>query len=171
MRTLLGLEDRLGDLRKARKGLQGLEDPKLPELDDKLGVIRYLLGTAETAEDLDTAAKEIQGAAKTTAELWEKLHPETPYAPLGVLRQAFLYRPSLARYAAIDWRAEPVSDEAVVIDELEVSAAAPSQPPPLPQPPPQPQLDAKSAEAEIGRPSSLSAWRSRSPPSSRSPPG
>jgi len=153
VKILGGLEDRLADLSAARKTLNALNNPELVKLDTKLSAIRYLLWTAETAEDLDTAAKEIQDTAKAIAELWHELH-QAPQPPAKVLGLASGSRPLLAAYAAVDWQPELRSDEAVIVETFEVPSGAPASPPAppsIPDEPPAPRLDAESAEHEVRR--------------------
>lgn len=153
--TLQGLQGRLTDLRRARRALDRLKDRKeLRELDKKLNTVRYLLWTARTAEDLDTAAEEIQGAAKLTAALWDEL-PDSPPAPSAVLRHATASGPLLAEFAAVEAPLEAVSEETAVIETLEVPPGASASPtasaPAVPDTPPAPPLDAGSTEREVNR--------------------
>jgi hypothetical protein len=153
--TLQGLQGRLEDLWRARRTLDRLRNgKKLSELDKKLSTIRYLLWTARTAEDLDTAAEEIQGAAKLTAELWDKL-PDSPPAPSAVLRHATASGPLLAEFAAVEAPLEALSEETAVIETLEVPSGAPSSSAAstssVPDTPPAPPLDAGSTEREVNR--------------------
>ena len=144
-----GLRGRLDSLGRERRKLDPLDDKtKLKELDKQLAVIQYLLWTAETAEDLDTAAKAIQVAASTIAELWFKLPDVSP----GVeQRYALIDQRRLSAFVGTDPDRTSPGEEAATIDALEVPAGAPSAPPPppsLPEAPPEPVLDAGSAERE-----------------------
>jgi hypothetical protein len=152
--TLEGLNGRLADLRRARRTLDRLREGKrLRELDGKLNTIRYLLWTARTAEDLDTAAEEIQAAAKLTAELWEAL-PGSPPTPSPVARHATASEP-LLEYTTVESPSESLSQKSAVIEALEVPPGAPAStataPPPVPPAPPLPPHDASLTEREVSR--------------------
>jgi hypothetical protein len=152
VRILQGLEGRLADLSDATRTLKTVDNPEVTKLDTKLTAISYLLWTAETAEDLETAAEEIQNTAKAIAELWHELE-QTSELPASLLR-AGGNRPGFESYMAFDWQPELVSERAVVIANLEVPPGAPSSPsapPSLPAAPPPPQLDAEAAEDEARR--------------------
>jgi hypothetical protein len=153
MRILCELEERLADLSADRKTLKALNNPEVAKLDSKLTAIRYLLWTAATADDLETAASEIQETAKTIAELWHELHQKVP-SPSKAAGLASGSRPLLATYAAIDWQPELLSEETAVVETLEVPPGAPSAPPApraIPEPPPEAPLDAESIEQEVRR--------------------
>lgn len=151
--TFAGLKGRLDSLGRERRKLDALtgEEEKLKALDKQLAVIQYLLWTARTAEDLDTAAKAIQAAASAIAELWFKLPDE---APGDALRYALIDERRLSAFISTDPERAAPSDEAATIDALEVPAGAPSAPPPppsLPEAPPEPELDPGAAEREAQR--------------------
>lgn len=153
--TLQGLQGRLEDLSRARRSLDRLRDKgKLKELDKKLNTIVYLLWTARMAEDLDTAAKEIQATATLTAELWNTL-PDAVAPPSAVLRHATAHGPLLNEFVALESPLETLSDQTAVIETLEVPPGAPSSPAPsapsVPDTPPAPPLDAGSTEREVIR--------------------
>jgi hypothetical protein len=149
VRTLLVLLDRLEDLRQARHELNPLGGDKLKALDKAIGTIDRLLWTAETAEDLETAAEEIQDAAKEAAELWQEL-PEPPAFSIYLLQTAHSRRPMLAQFAFADDTIELLSEEAAAIEALE-GTGGPSTPPQLPAEPPAPALNAESIKQETAR--------------------
>jgi hypothetical protein len=127
VRLLLGLEDRLGDLWKAQGTLlNGLADEKAKDkakdLAKQLESIRHLLWTAENSEDLETAAAEVQDAAKEAAALWPEL-PERPLMPKSVYANL---GGGLARYVG----AHLAEDAVIVIGgEQGVTAGGPASPP------------------------------------------
>jgi hypothetical protein len=148
--TLHGLMGRLDSLTEERGKLDvpRNERTKLKELEKHLAVIRYLLWTSRTAEDLDTAAKAIQGAANEIAELGFMLPGEEPRE---AMRYALVGDRRLAPFVSSDPEWRPPSDEAAAIEALEVPAGAPSAPPPppsVPEAPPEPKLNAGAAERE-----------------------
>lgn len=154
VRILCELEDRLESLIDARKTLNALNNPELAKLDTKLTAIHYLLWTATSAEDLDTAAKEIQDAAKTIAELWHELHQKRQ-PPAKVLSLASASRPLLATHVAVDWQPDVLSEETAIVETLEVppdARSAPRRPArTTPEPPPEAPLDSASIDAEVNR--------------------
>jgi hypothetical protein len=154
VRILCELEDRVESLIDARKTLNALNNPELAKLDTKLTAIHYLLWTATSAEDLDTAAKEIQDAAKTIAELWHELHQKRQ-PPAKVLSLASASRPLLATHVAVDWQPELLSEETTIVETLEVPPGARSAPRrparATPEPLPEAPLDSASIDAEVNR--------------------
>lgn len=139
VRTLRQLEGRLGHLWDARQDLAGLEKTKLDVLDTKLDAIRHLLWTAESGEDLTTAAGEIQDLAKKIAELWHQLP-----APL----------PGLARVSKSLYSSGLLLDvEGDLGGVIEILSGEPSPAPAasLPAAPADPQLSEDSARQEIHR--------------------
>jgi hypothetical protein len=147
---LHGLMGRLDSLTEERGKLNipRNEKTKLKELEKHLAVIRYLLWTARTAEDLDTAAKAIQGAANEIAELGVMLPGEEPRE---AMRYALVGDRRFAPFVSFDPEWRPPSDEAAAIEAVEVPAGAPSAPPPppsVPEAPPAPKLNAGAAERE-----------------------
>jgi post-segregation antitoxin (ccd killing protein) len=129
VRTLLVLLDRLEDLRKARVELDPLGETALKALDKALDTTDRLLWTAETAEDLATAAGGIQETAKMAAGLAHEL-PEPIALPIYLFQAAYAEEPMI---------------------EVLKGPDGPSAPPELPAQPPAPTLDAGSIQDETTR--------------------
>ena len=81
-----GQEERLADLWGARMTLAGLSEAKLLELDTELDSMRHLLWNAESAEDLESVADDLQAAAKLVGRLWHELPEDAPPLPFDISR-------------------------------------------------------------------------------------
>ncbi len=86
VRTMQGQEERLADLWEARRTLAGLSEAKLVELDTELDSMRHLLWNAESAEDLESVADDLQAAAKLVGRLWHELPEDAPPLPFDISR-------------------------------------------------------------------------------------
>ena len=78
--TLAALEAKLSEFWAAKKSLSDRDSTKTGEVDKALRMIRQLLFTATSSEDLTAAAGKFQPAAELIADLW--LAPKAAAAPL-----------------------------------------------------------------------------------------